>query len=76
MKIPTLLDVQLYCEGRKNGINAEAFIDYYSSVGWKVGKLKKPMVSWEAAIRTWERSRPKPEQQTIQQKLLDRSWSL
>jgi hypothetical protein len=31
---------------------AEKFFNYYESCGWKVGK--KPMVSWHAAIRTWE----------------------
>ncbi len=31
---------------------AEKFWNYYESCGWKVGR--KPMVSWVAAIRTWE----------------------
>lgn len=74
MKIPTLLDVQLYCKGRNNGIDAQHFLDYYEQVGWKVGKLKKPMVSWEAAIRTWERNQPaKPK--SLMERITDRSWA-
>jgi len=44
---------------RKNGINPSAFIDYYESQGWMVGRTK--MKDWRAAIRTWER-RGKAEQ--------------
>lgn len=32
---------------------AEAFIDFYSSKGWMIGKNK--MKEWKAAVRTWER---------------------
>jgi hypothetical protein len=32
---------------------ADKFWNYYESVGWKIGD-KKNMVSWTAAIRTWE----------------------
>lgn len=34
-----------------SGFHAERFIDYYASVGWKVGS--KPMRDWRAAIRGW-----------------------
>lgn len=57
---PTLEDVKSYCYERENGIDAQAFIDYYDSVGWKIGK--NPMKDWKACIRTWERKdkeRPK-----------------
>lgn len=36
--------------------DADAFFDYYESVGWTVGKSRKPMVCWQAAIRTWRRN--------------------
>ena len=49
---PTLEEVQQYCYERGNNINAENFIDYYSSVGWKVGN--RAMKDWKAAVRTWE----------------------
>lgn len=50
---PTLEEVMNYCLERKNGLNAEKFIDYYESNGWKVGK--NPMKDWKATIRNWER---------------------
>ena len=49
---PTLEEVQQYCQERENNINAENFIDYYSSVGWKVGN--RAMKDWKAAVRNWE----------------------
>ena len=51
---PTLEEVQAYCIERKNNVDAERFIDYYTSNGWKVGKNK--MKNWKAAVRTWERN--------------------
>lgn len=51
---PTLEDVQAYCLERKNNVDAERFIDYYTSNGWKVGK--NSMKDWKSAIRTWERN--------------------
>lgn len=32
-------------------INPEAFVAFYESKGWKVGKT--PMKSWKSAITTW-----------------------
>jgi hypothetical protein len=49
---PTLEEVQAYCKERNNSVDAQRFIDYYSSNGWKVGK--NPMKDWKAAVRTWE----------------------
>jgi len=54
---PTVEDVKNYCLERKNNINAETFIDFYESKGWKIGKNK--MKDWKAAVRTWEK-RQKP----------------
>jgi len=50
---PKLSEVKDYCILRKNGIDAEAFIDFYESKGWMVGKNK--MKDWKAAVRNWER---------------------
>lgn len=74
MKKPTLEEVQDYCLSRRNGIDPSAFLDYYDQVGWVVGKARKPMKDWQAAVRTWERSR-NPQGQNIQQRLLDRTWA-
>lgn len=59
---PTLEEVQLYCGERNNGIDAQRFIDFYSSKGWKVGNTK--MKDWKAAIRTWENRNKKSEPTT------------
>ena len=56
---PTVEEVRDFCLGRNNGIDAEAFVDFYQSKGWYVGKNK--MKDWKAAVRTWERSRRKQE---------------
>ena len=50
---PTIDDVRQYCQERQNGIDAEAFVDFYASKGWKVGS--QPMKDWKACVRTWER---------------------
>ena len=49
---PSVEEVRAYCSERNNGINAEAFVDFYVSKGWKVGK--NPMKDWKACVRTWE----------------------
>jgi hypothetical protein len=51
---PTVKEVEAYCQERGNSVDAQAFMDHYDSNGWKVGK--NPMKSWQAAVRTWERS--------------------
>jgi len=50
---PTIDEVKAYCEERNNSIDAEYFIDFYESKGWKVGN--QPMKDWKAAVRTWEK---------------------
>ncbi len=51
---PTLEEVTAYCIERNNSVDAQRFIDYYTSNGWQVGKNK--MKDWKAAVRTWERN--------------------
>lgn len=53
--IPTVNEVAAYCQERENKIDPAAFIDFYSSKGWMIGKNK--MKDWRAAIRTWEAHR-------------------
>ena len=50
---PTLEEVKAYCQERKNSVDAERFIAYYESNGWKVGR--NPMKDWKMAIITWEK---------------------
>ena len=61
-KKPTLDEVKNYCILRKNNIEAEAFIDFYESKGWQIGK--ETMKSWKACVRTWE-SREKKNPKTM-----------
>lgn len=49
---PTMQEVLAYCKERNNFLNPQQFVDFYESVGWKVGN--KPMKDWKAAVRTWE----------------------
>ena len=49
---PSLEEVKEYCQERQNSVNPQAFIDFYKSKGWKIGK--ETMQDWKAAIRTWE----------------------
>lgn len=49
---PTREEVQAYCAERGNNVNADKFVDYYTSKGWVVGKV--PMKDWKAAVRGWE----------------------
>jgi predicted phage replisome organizer len=51
---PTVEEVRSYCAERKNNVDAQRFVDYYTSNGWLVGKNK--MKDWRAAVRTWERN--------------------
>lgn len=53
MARPTLEEVREYCKQRGNSIDAEQFIAFYESKGWKVGG--SPMKSWKAAVITWEK---------------------
>lgn len=52
---PDVEQVRAYCRERGNGIDPEAFVDYYTSKGWVVGRT--PMRDWKAAVRTWEQRR-------------------
>ena len=57
---PTLTEVTQYKNERQSPVDPEAFIDFYQSKGWMVGKNK--MKDWKAAFRNWERDR-KPSSQ-------------
>ena len=54
-KPPTVEEVAEYCRSRKNGIDAEEFIDHYEANGWMRGKQR--VKSWQACVRTWEKKR-------------------
>jgi len=50
---PTPEQVREYMDGRGERIDADAFVDYYASKGWRVGH--QPMKDWQAAARGWYR---------------------
>ena len=52
---PTLEEVTSYCRERNNDVDAERFVDFYASKGWKIGS--NSMKDWKAAVRTWEKNR-------------------
>lgn len=66
---PTLEEVTAYCKERNNGIDPQAWMDFYSSKGWMIGKNK--MKDWKAAVRTWERRGTKSSKIEIDNKFRD-----
>ena len=56
---PALDEVSAYCAERDNGINPQAFIDFYESKGWMIGP--NHMKDWKAAVRTWESHERRPQ---------------
>lgn len=54
--IPSFDDVANYCKERGNGIDPQAFIDYYASQNWKKAN-GRPLYDWKAGVRTWENKR-------------------
>ena len=52
-KPPTLEEVAAYCAERNNGIDPQAFLDFYEGTNWFRGKTK--IKNWKACVRTWER---------------------
>ena len=57
-KPPTIEEVREYCSEKGYNIDAERFVDYYTSNGWRVGK--NPMKDWKAAVRTWAKKDNEP----------------
>lgn len=50
---PTAEQVLTYAKEKGIQIDVEAFVDFYTSKGWKVGR--SPMKDWKAAVRNWAR---------------------
>jgi hypothetical protein len=51
---PLKSEIEAYCFERKNKVDAQRFLDHYTSNGWMVGKTK--MKDWKASVRTWEKN--------------------
>ena len=52
---PTLDEVKAYCTERRNSVDPERFVDFYTTNGWTQGR-GKPIKDWRACVRTWEKS--------------------
>ena len=53
-KPPSAVEVTAYCTEKGYKVDADAFIDFYDSKGWMVGKNK--MKDWKASVRNWNRN--------------------
>lgn len=62
--VPSVEEVAQYCAERRNGIDAETFVDYYNARGWAFSN-KQTMKDWRAAVRTWERNRKDEKTQEV-----------
>lgn len=51
---PTIQEVSEHCKLKGYPIDAEAFVAYYESKGWLIGR--SPMKSWKAALVTWKKN--------------------
>lgn len=50
---PSVSEVSAYCESRKNGIDAQYFVNYYAARGWMLSK-NIPLIDWKSCVRVWE----------------------
>lgn len=66
---PTPKDVAMYAIEKSLTIDPDAFVDFYTSKGWKVGSTK--MKDWKACARNW--SRRNASQPSLQTQDLPRS---
>lgn len=67
---PTADEVKAYAaEKGYAGFNAERFVDYYESNGWKVGR--NTMKDWRAAVRGWASREGSPQASTKPNQALD-----
>ncbi len=69
---PTVGEVAEYCRESGKAVDAEQFVDFYASKGWRVGD--QAMKDWRAAVRTWAKrngakSRDSPD--SVRQRIVD-----
>lgn len=55
---PTLEEVKAYCEERKNNVDPEHFLAYYTARGWILTNGKKA-VDWKSCVVTFEKNNKK-----------------
>ena len=48
---PTVEEVRAYCQEHNLNVDADLFVRFYSSKGWKIGK--NMMQDWKASVQVW-----------------------
>ena len=71
-KRPSIDELNLFCLDEKLKLDAESFINYYDSNGWKVGKNQ--MKDWKATARRW--GKPKEQVEMIHDPLYEQAKRL
>ena len=69
---PSVEEINAYCLDKNLNLNAQTFIDYYDSNGWKVGKNN--MKDWKATVRRW--AKPKDEIEMVNDPLYEQAKKL
>jgi len=69
---PSVQEIDAYCLEQNLQINAQGFIDYYDSNGWKVGKNN--MKDWKATVRRW--AKPKEQIEMVNDPLYEQAKKL
>ncbi len=69
---PSVQEINAYCQEKNLQLNAQTFIDYYDSNGWKVGKNN--MKDWKATVRRW--AKPKDEIEMVNDPLYEQAKKL
>ena len=57
MRPPTVEEVRGYCAQIRSSVDAERFVDHYTSTGWMSGGT--PIRDWRARVRMWEKRQPR-----------------
>lgn len=70
---PTVDEVKAYCTERRNNVDPEQFVAFYSSKGWKVGD--QPMKDWKQAVITWEKRQKGSGKTVVAQQYTQRSYT-
>ena len=63
--LPSLHDVEHYCQWRGSLVDPRTFFEYYQANGWTIGRA--PMRDWRAAFRYWERNANRNAKPTLKQ---------
>lgn len=66
---PTVDDVKAYCAERGYSIDPERFVNFYTAIGWRVGK--NTICDWEAKVRDWASRESQKKHATVAEEFPD-----